>query len=219
MTYYAQLPSPLGAILLSASATHLIGLHFMDQKDCPDVPGRLAVRPDSLDPSAGRLDELPIRQFRAHKADSARLDSSARSAPTAALGKLVLLQDDTAQGAAAIFGQAHAELAAYFSGSGTRFNTPMAPPGTVFQQQVWTALLNVPFGDLLSYGQLAIAAGLSGAHGRAVGMAVGRNPITIMVPCHRVLSSTQRLTGYTGGLERKLALLKIEGYTCGRTGV
>ena len=101
---------------------------------------------------------------------------------------------------------------AYFQGQLKTFRVPLALVGTPFQQKVWQALLDIPYGTYVSYGDVARAAGFTPGHGRPVGTAVGRNPITIIVPCHRVLAGNGKLTGYTGGLARKLALLEIEGF-------
>lgn len=106
--------------------------------------------------------------------------------------------------------QAQAELQAYFAGQRMRFAVPLdIQTGTDFQQQVWQALLDIPPGAHQSYGALAARIGRSSAV-RAVGMAVGRNPISVIVPCHRVLGAKGALTGYAGGLERKTALLQLE---------
>ncbi len=101
----------------------------------------------------------------------------------------------------------------YFAGQRQEFTLPLQPAGTPFQKKVWQALLAIPYAQLRSYGELANEAGLSMQHGRPVGTAVGRNPISIIIPCHRVLSASGALTGYTGGLHRKLALLELEGLT------
>jgi len=105
--------------------------------------------------------------------------------------------------------QARRELAAYFAGGGARFTVPLDPQGTPFQRLVWRALSALRAGHHESYGELAARIGHAGA-ARAVGAAVGRNPISIVVPCHRVLGADGSLTGYAGGLERKVALLDLE---------
>jgi methylated-DNA-[protein]-cysteine S-methyltransferase len=102
------------------------------------------------------------------------------------------------------------ELNEYFSGKRTAFTVPLDMRGTHFQKQVWEALLGIPFGETRSYGQIAKQLGKPNAT-RAVGAANGRNPIPIIVPCHRVIGSTGSLTGFGGGLERKDLLLKLEG--------
>jgi len=130
-----------------------------------------------------------------------------------ALSPLSLAQDDAPAGAKAVFEQTRQELGEYFSGSRRTFSIPLRLEGTDFQKKVWRALLDIPYGECVSYGDVAVAAGLTAQHGRPVGTAVGRNPITIIVPCHRVLANTGRLNGYTGGLERKFALLELEGFT------
>ncbi|OGB29516.1 MAG: cysteine methyltransferase [Burkholderiales bacterium RIFCSPLOWO2_12_FULL_61_40] len=105
---------------------------------------------------------------------------------------------------------AQAQLAAYFAGTRRSFDLPLdLERGTAFQQSVWRALLQIPYGATLSYGALGAVIGKPSAV-RAVGAAVGRNPVSIIVPCHRVLGAQGALTGYAGGLERKTALLQGE---------
>lgn len=105
--------------------------------------------------------------------------------------------------------QASQQLSEYFAGERKQFALPLAPEGTPFQQQVWTALLSIPYGETISYLELARRVGNAKAM-RAVGAANGRNPISIVVPCHRVIGADGSLTGYAGGLERKRALLGLE---------
>jgi methylated-DNA-[protein]-cysteine S-methyltransferase len=107
------------------------------------------------------------------------------------------------------FAEAVEQLDEYFAGSRTQFDLPLGPVGTEFQQRVWRALLAIPYGQTVAYGQIASQIG-SPAASRAVGLANGRNPIGIIVPCHRVVGSTGHLTGYGGGLERKQFLLDFE---------
>lgn len=107
--------------------------------------------------------------------------------------------------------QAQTQLAEYFAGQRSQFDLPLTlVTGTAFQQAVWQALLPIPFGSTCSYGELAGGIGKPSAV-RAVGAAVGRNPLTIIVPCHRVIGANGSLTGYAGGLSRKTALLQLEG--------
>lgn len=101
------------------------------------------------------------------------------------------------------------QLGQYFAGTRTTFDLPLAPVGTDFQERVWAALRDIPYGETRSYGELATAIGRPGA-ARAVGLANGRNPISIVVPCHRVVGASGRLTGYAGGMERKSYLLSLE---------
>ncbi len=108
-----------------------------------------------------------------------------------------------------LFDQAATQLAAYFAGELQAFDLPLAAGGTAFQQRVWAALKEIPFGQTWSYGQLALHIGAPGAS-RAVGLANGRNPLSIVVPCHRVIGANGSLTGYGGGLERKRWLLAHE---------
>lgn len=104
---------------------------------------------------------------------------------------------------------AREQLAAYFDGVLSEFDLPLAAVGTAFQQSVWRQLRSIPYGQRFSYGQIASALGKPAAS-RAVGTAVGRNPWSIIVPCHRVLGSSGQLTGYAGGLDRKRSLLALE---------
>ena len=106
--------------------------------------------------------------------------------------------------------QAERELGEYFSGTRRDFDLPLAPQGTDFQRRVWRALRDIPYGQTRSYAQLAAAAGAPRAC-RAVGGANGRNPLPILIPCHRVIAADGRLAGFSAGLERKEALLELEG--------
>ncbi len=105
--------------------------------------------------------------------------------------------------------QAVEQLRAYFDGKLTRFDLPLKLHGTPFQQRVWQALCSIPSGTTCTYGAIARAVGAPEAV-RAVGAAVGRNPISVIVPCHRVVGADGTLTGYAGGLDRKRALLALE---------
>jgi methylated-DNA-[protein]-cysteine S-methyltransferase len=107
------------------------------------------------------------------------------------------------------FGEVIEQIEAYFAGERTTFDLPLHLAGTDFQRRVWAGLRTIPYGETWSYGQLAAHLGSPGAS-RAVGLANGRNPVAIVVPCHRVVGANGRLTGYGGGLERKQALLDLE---------
>jgi methylated-DNA-[protein]-cysteine S-methyltransferase len=104
------------------------------------------------------------------------------------------------------------QLAAYFAGELTDFELPLHLRGTPFQQRVWAALQEIPYGETTTYGELAVEIG-SPTASRAVGLANGRNPVGVIVPCHRVVGSTGSLTGYGGGLDRKRYLLDFERKT------
>ena len=110
----------------------------------------------------------------------------------------------------ALLREAGRQLAAYFAGELTRMALPLAPEGTAFQRQVWRALCDVRYGQTTTYAALARAIGRPGAF-HPVGAAVGRNPMSLFVPCHRALGSDGSLTGYAGGLARKRWLLDHEG--------
>ena len=105
--------------------------------------------------------------------------------------------------------QASSELEEYFSGTRTEFHTPLAPAGTAFQQHVWQALLTIPHGQTTSYSDIAQMLNTPNAV-RATGTAIGRNPISIFIPCHRIIGKNGTLTGYAGGLENKQILLELE---------
>jgi methylated-DNA-[protein]-cysteine S-methyltransferase len=108
------------------------------------------------------------------------------------------------------------ELAEYFTGERQHFDVPLDPDGTVFQQQAWMALRSIPYGETVSYGQQAERMGDKNK-ARAVGAANGRNPISIIVPCHRVVGSNGSLTGFAGGIETKQWLLAHEQKVAGHT--
>ena len=153
----ARLQSPLGPMIIAATARGLAGVWFEGQRHMPDCSA-WPVEPDH-----------PL------------------------LRKAML------------------QLHEYFAGTRIRFDLPLdLQGGTAFQRSVWQALLSIPPGGTTSYGALSRRVGQAAAV-RAVGAAVGRNPVSIVVPCHRVLGSDGSLTGYAGGLERKGALLRLEG--------
>lgn len=110
----------------------------------------------------------------------------------------------------ALVGQARAQLLEYLAGRRTTFALPLRPQGTAFQCEVWQALADIPFGETWTYAQLAARVGKPTAM-RAVGAANGRNPLPIVLPCHRVIGADGSLTGFGGGLPTKLALLRLEG--------
>ena len=116
----------------------------------------------------------------------------------------------------AVLDAAHRQLDEYFAGTRTTFDVPLDAVGTDFQQQAWSALRTIPFGETVSYGEQAERMG-DRNKARAVGAANGRNPISIIVPCHRVVGSTGSLTGFAGGLDAKQWLLAHEQRVAGKT--
>ena len=118
-------------------------------------------------------------------------------------------QDDWQRDGGALHA-ARVQLESYFKGSLTRFDLPLAPRGTPFQHQVWRALREIPYGETRSYGDIAVKLGKPTAS-RAVGAANGRNPLPIVVPCHRVIGADGSLTGFGGGMAAKAFLLDLEG--------
>jgi methylated-DNA-[protein]-cysteine S-methyltransferase len=109
-----------------------------------------------------------------------------------------------------VLAAARVQLEEYFARERRVFDLPLAPAGTVFQRRVWTALLDIPYGATASYGDVARRLGLPLTASRAVGLANGSNPVSIVVPCHRVVGADGSLTGYGGGLDRKRYLLDLE---------
>ncbi|MDB6140970.1 MAG: methylated-DNA--protein-cysteine methyltransferase [Pseudomonas sp.] len=105
---------------------------------------------------------------------------------------------------------AREQLAEFFGGDRRVFDLPLLMRGTDFQRQVWHELSLIPYGEIVSYGAMAKSMGLSAGHSRAVGTANGKNPISIIVPCHRVVGGNGDMTGYAGGIDRKRALLSLE---------
>ena len=116
--------------------------------------------------------------------------------------------------AAAPIAECRRQIEQYLEGKRQSFDLPLAPEGTQFQRRVWIEIARIPYGETLTYAQLAARAGAPGS-ARAAGAAPGRNPISIIVPCHRVIGSNGSLTGYAGGLERKTKLLEIEDALAG----
>lgn len=118
--------------------------------------------------------------------------------------------DDWREGDNAILREAHRQLSEYFARRRRTFDLPLAPEGTPFQRRVWTTLATIPYGQTISYAELAARVGRPGA-ARAVGAANGRNPLPIVLPCHRVIGADGSLTGFGGGLPAKRFLLELEG--------
>jgi len=159
-TYYAQIDSPVGALLLTSDGAVLTGMYFLN---------------------------APVEESR----------------------RSLVAPDWVLDPAVAPFAETTAQLAAYFAGERQDFDLPLRAEGTGFQQRVWEELCRIPYGTTISYGELARRLGDANAC-RAVGLANGRNPIAIIVPCHRVIGANGKLTGYGGGMDRKKALLDLE---------
>jgi methylated-DNA-[protein]-cysteine S-methyltransferase len=109
-----------------------------------------------------------------------------------------------------VLAEAVRQLRAYFDRDLKEFDLPLAPEGSDFQLRVWEQLRGIPWGETASYGEIAHRLGMTNAASRAVGVANGRNPIPIVIPCHRVIGADGTLTGYAGGLDRKQTLLSVE---------
>jgi len=154
----------------------------------PSPVGELLLTTDG-----GRLTGL---FFRPHKTSHQQWDRARRTG----------IEDPSA----AVLAATRTQLGEYFDGVRTVFELPLAPQGTAFQQRVWAALTEIPYGETRSYGAIAKRLDLIPGASRAVGLANGANPISIVVPCHRVIGADGSLTGYGGGLDRKRFLLDLE---------
>ncbi|WP_321479943.1 methylated-DNA--[protein]-cysteine S-methyltransferase [uncultured Bacteroides sp.] len=120
-----------------------------------------------------------------------------------------IIESESLEEETPIIKQAFEQLTEYFNGERKHFDLPLNPQGTVFQKKVWSVLQSIPYGETWSYKQVATAVGNAKAS-RAVGMANNRNPIPIVVPCHRVIGTNGALVGYAGGIEIKKSLLEVE---------
>ncbi|HCN72802.1 MAG TPA: hypothetical protein DIS96_14270 [Pusillimonas sp.] len=217
MLFHQEIETPLGSAVLTADTTGLAGFYFSDQRDYPlqlEHPGRQKIS----NPQAGQYEGEILRQCRVFAHDD-NPSAVKRHALHAKLnwerGAIARLPDGISPVPDSIsryFRLATQELDAYFRGRLKRFSVPLCFKGTDFQLKIWETLANLPAGQLISYGELGGAAGVSPRAYRAVGGAVGRNPLSIIVPCHRVVASNRQLTGYGGGLARKVALLEHEGF-------
>jgi methylated-DNA-[protein]-cysteine S-methyltransferase len=177
--------SPLGPLTLMASGGALAGLYMNGRT--PET----AEAPQAVGGAAGPQDAAAAQAATAQDAAAAQDTAAAQDAD------------------AAVLAEAARQLAEYFDGQRQDFDLPLALDGTAFQRRVWDALLGIGYGETVSYGQLAGQIGRPTA-ARAVGLANGRNPVSIIVPCHRVVGSDGSLTGYGGGLDNKQRLLELE---------
>lgn len=215
MPYHAFIESSLGRILLCADTPGLSGLYFVGQKDCPRLEGLPVAQGDALQPRAGELDGRPIHQLRVRSGAQPLDGLHGMPMPHGDVvfaATLQIRESHVPAAVKAIFQATLAQLQAYAADRRHVFSIPLdLNQGTAFQQSVWRAMLCIAPGQVVSYGELAQQAGLTAGHGRAVGAAVGRNPVSIIVPCHRVVAANKQLNGYSGGLSRKLQLLQFEG--------
>lgn len=197
--YVTRLDSPVGELTLASDGLHLNGLWIRGQKYDRCFPGAgrsISDSPEIISDSPEIIsDGLKII-----------LDS-----PEGGRGRF-----DRSGDAPEIFGRTKDWLERYFAGKRpSAMELPLAPPGSAFQKEVWKRLCEIPYGSVTTYGALAkeMAAflGRSSMSAQAVGGAVGHNPISIIIPCHRVVGSDGSLTGYAGGIEKKRRLLLLEG--------
>ncbi len=180
---HTVLDSPYGPLTLVAEGDRLVGLYMEAQRHRPDESAFGERVPAPAGPRGGDdpFAPAPFAQTPGGEApfDAAPFDAAAR------------------------------QLEEYFAGRRTHFDLPLTLHGTAFQQRVWAALREIPYGETWTYGELALHIGRPTAS-RAVGLANGKNPLGVIVPCHRVVGSDGGLTGYGGGLHRKQALLEHE---------
>lgn len=177
-------PSPVGALLLREVAGKVAEVAFVSPTFSPETPFE---------------QELDAANFNAQPFADARLNAADVLTP----------ESLDAPETPPILRRAAAQLAEYFAGTRTRFDLPLASVGTEFQRRVWAATSAITFGETATYGEIARKIGVPNGS-RAVGGALNRNPICIVVPCHRVVGSSGKLTGYDGGVDRKAFLLNLE---------
>ncbi|MGI8888454.1 MAG: methylated-DNA--[protein]-cysteine S-methyltransferase [Nocardioidaceae bacterium] len=182
--------SPAGPMELVSEDDMLVKAHFVVESDA----GRAA------DNASGVAPELSVESA---------VDASPRAAPSAEVSTSDADPDP-------LLAAVEEQLRAYFAGKQQEFSVPMAASGTDFQKRVWAELVRIPYGATASYGEIAKRLGLPSGASRAVGLANGRNPIAILVPCHRVIGANGKLVGYAGGLERKKQLLNLEASHAGQ---
>lgn len=225
--------------LLPSGRWGLSALHFVDQADCPRLDCLKTPETVLSGPGTGLHQGRPAKNLKMRQQDSlipgttapgfdpglieghaamsglkallhqtSLLDSGQEPANGPAM---VLLQSNTPAAANQLFTLVAQQLKEYWLGQRHSFTIELSPKGSAFQQKIWSYLLEIPYGHTWSYGELAQKAGYGAGYGRAAGSAVGSNPISVIIPCHRVLAQNNTLNGYGGGLARKLALLQLEG--------
>jgi methylated-DNA-[protein]-cysteine S-methyltransferase len=194
--------SPLGKMIIAATDKGLAGLWFEGQRHLP-----LELLAPTLGTDVSSLPPEGALRLRPGKAGSAA-PAGKEGTPTLVASRTAVWPSDPDH---PVLQEVSRQLTEYFAGQRTQFDVPLdLTYGTAFQQSVWQALLKIPQGGTASYGEVSQRIGKPAAV-RAVGAAVGRNPVSIIVPCHRVMGTNGALTGYAGGLERKAALLTLEG--------
>jgi methylated-DNA-[protein]-cysteine S-methyltransferase len=159
-----------------------------------------------------RSEPLPVESYRTFKTPLGTMEATADSSGLRTLHFVEASRPRSVAGwskGGQLVDRAAAEIAEYFAGLRRRFDLPVAPVGSDFDRELWRALSEVPFGETVTYGELAARVGRPRA-ARAVGASSHRNPIAIVIPCHRVIGSGGRLVGYAAGLERKERLLALE---------
>jgi methylated-DNA-[protein]-cysteine S-methyltransferase len=149
---------------------------------------------------------LTAVEFLATPPDDAKPKSSMQVAAERSAARPIGDRDDDDP----LLAEAARQLTAYFAGDLKEFDLPLRPGGTAFQERVWAELRRIGYGETASYGEIATRLGLNTGASRAVGAANGRNPIGIVIPCHRVVGAKGLMSGYAGGVERKQLLLQLE---------
>ena len=186
--YSSQYKSPLGDITLASNGKALIGLWFLTS-------------------SVFDNKVLPHQARQANHGSPSGCDGQRHFGSTLVCNEELRVKNEDIS-LLPFFDEVRRWLDIYFSGHEPDFMPPLSLTGTAFQQRVWKELLTIPYGQTVTYGELARRLGCRSA--QAVGGAVGRNPISIIVPCHRVIGANGNLTGYAGGLDKKRALLTLE---------
>lgn len=229
MLYNAVVKSPLGRILLQADQAGLAGLYFTSQKDCPNTAGLNDKKTQSGSPADGMLNNRPLRKYKLkpiaeekqtglfadknHKADFINPAREFLANPANHdFAEIEFLDVEIPDSVKKTLTQTASELNEYWHHQRSTFTVKLNPQGSEFQKKIWQELIKIPLGGILSYGELGKKSGFGSGHGRAIGTAVGSNPISIIIPCHRVLAANGTLNGYGGGLQRKAYLLQLEGF-------
>lgn len=225
--FFREIETPLGLAILAANPIGLAGFYFSDQRDCPiqfPISNLQKInRPQAGEHQGTTLRRLKVSPSQGHINGSGwhnlykdinwgRGVREVTPSPGSPTNRQFKCDGQAPRAVSLVFEHAIAELDAYFRGQLMRFSVPLSFSGTNFQMKIWHALASLPSNKLTSYGELGRVAGVTPGAYRAVGVAVGRNPLSIIVPCHRVVASNAQLTGYGGGLKRKVALLEHEGF-------
>lgn len=206
--FFCHLDTPIGRLMLAAGHDGIRAIEFPHNRHPLKRLGRwIEVDANALGHAGAGLS--PDASAQAQAQAQAQTQAQAQAQSRTQVQAQAQAQSRAHPAVLPLLAAACRQLHEYFAGQRQQFTLPLAPQGTKFQQTVWQALRTIPYGQTWSYGQLARQIGKPGAS-RAVGAANGRNPIPIIIPCHRVIGADGSLTGFGGGLPTKIALLQLE---------